>query len=146
MHCLQDHVVDLVSNNNNCNADTDAADLRIVIVGDCTGLAAVASHVGPVGRGPDTTSVTMTADVTCDGHVRRDEAGVQQQHREDKLAVNCAGSNMSPEEHSPSRECVDAAVLQPHTACFDIGNNCQLQDLTVSMTETLARVHVTPTW
>lgn len=26
----------------------------------------------------------------------------------------------------------DAAVLMPHTACFDIGSNRQLQDLTVS--------------
>lgn len=41
--------------------------------------------------------------------------------------------HQDPMRESTADADVDAAVLMPHTACFDTGNNRQLQDMTVSI-------------
>lgn len=79
----------------------------------------------------------MTADALATdvrrGDDRHDGDCLGQHHQQDQLAVDHAtgdvksGDPLRLEQSHP-----DTAVLQPHTACFDTGNNRQLHDLTAS--------------
>jgi len=115
--------------------------LRRDIVIVCTGPAATvatSSHVGSLDEGQAAaTTVTMTADVGCDGDLT--SGCSQQRRRQDQVADNCTG-NGTPQERDDvpttfGQPYADGAVLQPYTACFDIENDCRLQDLTVSLTK-----------
>lgn len=65
--------------------------------------------------------------VGCDGGDPDHQDGGrtrQPQPEQEEDLVQCGGQ--------PLLSQLDAAVLQPHTACFDTGSNRQLHDLTVS--------------
>jgi len=75
----------------------------------------------------------VTADSpTTGGGVGRDSDDPDR-HDESDCARQPKPQQEDPVQRSeqPSSQ-LDAAVLQPHTACFDTGSNRQLHDLTVS--------------
>lgn len=93
-----------------------------------TACTTTATADGPEGHGVAVTADSPATDggVGCDGddpdrHDEADRVRPPQPQQEDTVQLS----------EQPSSQ-LDAAVLQPHTACFDTGSNRQLHDLTVS--------------
>lgn len=98
-------------------------------------------------------AVTVTADVLAADEgfgADRYDGGRVQRHRQQLEAVAADDAGGGGPLQDPMWTAAggqpqhsDAAVLQPHTACFETGNNRQLHDLTVSsvLQYTHARVY-----
>lgn len=125
---------------NNDAADADPADrptdVVVMVVVDAATDIAVGGRTEDA-PDPVTAVDMMAAQTGCGG--ARPESGVC--HRPDgqqpeRLTVDRGdGQDDRPVDGKPEPEPDAAAVLQPHTACFDTGNNRQLYDLTVSFAQ-----------
>lgn len=131
------------SNDNNCNVIVSASNPQRDMV-DC--ITPASTSGGLEGRTVVSGKVTadvLATDVGCGGD--RYNSGCLQQQQwhdhdriagdrtgdgQDRLAVDRTGDGSPQDLGQPY---LDAAVLQPHTACFDTGNNRQLHGLTVSL-------------
>ncbi|XP_025413781.1 uncharacterized protein LOC112685934 isoform X2 [Sipha flava] len=110
-------------------------DHRDVTVGATDADVVIVDAIGPVAAGRPgrvATSATVTDDVlAADEGSDRDGGGRVPRQRQllDAAAGDEPDTTWTAAGEQPQHP--DAAVLQPHTACFETGNNRQLHDLTV---------------
>lgn len=116
-----DDIIDSISNSD--VATTDPQRDVVVVVVDTDVIPEGRVHADPL-------ATEMTADVL----MTNVGSGCPGQYRQgDLLTVDHTAGGDSADPPNAEQPHTDIAVLKPHTACFDVGNNRQLHDLTASI-------------